>query len=139
MRYPDYRASFASVGGSPLVLDAAWQEIAATLAAEVLRLHDEIDRLNGGGDAKAPLSSHADEGHPLWPLWVGLHLDELDRLGKVWRGVLDGWCPRCGLELVPGPYPPFQMCEDDNLCFIASDGHFALDEIDRARDRGPDS
>jgi hypothetical protein len=28
--------------------------------------------------------------------------------------------------------------EEDNLCFIASDGQFALDQIDRALDRGPD-
>jgi hypothetical protein len=116
----------------------AWQTIANELASEVTRLHQEIDRLKGG-DAKAPMISRADHGHPLWETWVELDLDDVWHLADAHATVLHGDCPKCKGKLAPGPYGDFQMCEDDNLCFIAGHGSFALDEIDRARDRGPDA
>lgn len=120
-------------------------QIADTLATEVNRLRSEIDRLKGG-DSKAPIESKADWTHPLYKLWVELRLDVLENLEEAWAQVRygnkeRGRCPKCDSDepLTEGPYAPFRQCSDCQLCFIASDRHFALDTIERAQDRGPDA
>jgi hypothetical protein len=120
-----------------------WESIAQELAGEVTRLRSEIDRLKGG-DQKAPLESKADWTHPLYREWVEMHLDDLDNLRQAWGLVVDvhygvGECPKCAGPLTEGPYAPFRQCLDDGLCFAATNGHFALDTIERAQDRGPDA
>lgn len=115
-----------------------WQTIANELAAEVTRLHKEIDRLKGG-DAEAPLHSHADWTHPLYKLWIEMGLDDVPTLQKAWGAVFEGACPKCEASLDSGPYEPFRECRDCGLCFIATKGSFALDTIERADERGPDA
>lgn len=118
-----------------------WQQIANEMAAEVIRLRAEVDRLSelqrGGG--KSPLESKADWTHPLYETWVEMGLDEVGTLADAWAEVGRGSCPKCDLPLLSGPYEPFQQCLDCQLCYIASDGHFALDTIERAQERGPDA
>jgi hypothetical protein len=114
-----------------------WEEIAKELAFEVTRLRSEIDRLKGGG--KAPLHSHADWTHPLYPLWIEMGLDDNAKLEAAWNAVFADRCPKCEGTLEDGPYDPFKQCADDGLCFIVGDGHFAIDTLERAQERGPDS
>lgn len=117
-----------------------WQQIANEMAAEVIRLRAEVDRLSelqrGGG--KAPLASHADWTHPLYKLWIEMGLDDLEKLHAAWFAVTHDVCPQCEGHLARGPYEPFQNCADCQLCFIAGPGTFALDTLERAIDRGPD-
>lgn len=116
-----------------------WRDIANELAAEVTRLHDEIDRLQGGA-SKEPLASHADWTHPLYPLWIELGLDDLTGLVAAWHEVIEHRCPKCNGALVADVYvAPMVVCPDCQLCFEARDGHFAIDTVDRAMERGPDA
>ncbi len=114
-----------------------WEAIAQELAAEVNRLRSEIDRLKGGGNA--PLHSHADWTHPLYALWIELGLDDNAKLQAAWNAAFAGRCPKCDDALALGPYDPFQQCPGCQLCYIAGDGHFAIDTLERAIDRGPDA
>jgi hypothetical protein len=114
-----------------------WQEIANTLAAEVTRLHAEIDRLKGGASVE-PLTSNADWTHPLYAEWVMHGWDNIEKLHDAWHAVILGHCPVCGERLRPGPYAPFKTC-DCGLCFAASDRHFLFDTVERAMDLGPDA
>lgn len=117
-----------------------WQEIAETLGAEVTRLHNEIDRLHKGpiGDPPKP-TGRVDRGHPLAALWFEYGLDRPDQYATAWSMVHDDLCPVCTGSLEPGPYAPFNgQCADCNLCWIATDAYLAMDQIDRAIDRGPD-
>jgi len=131
-----YNARAAAALSEPL----DWQQIANEMAAEVIRLRAEVDRLSelqrGGG--KAPLASHADWTHPLYPIWVGLGLDELPKLHAAWDLVRREFCPKCEGCLNPGPYGLFWQCDDCQLCYIASDGQFAIDTLERTLNRGPD-
>ncbi len=121
-----------------------WEAIAQELAGEVTRLRAEIDRLKVG-DNKAPLASKADWTHPLYALWVEMGLDNLSNLEEAWAQVRygnkeRGRCPKCDGDepLTEGPYAPFRQCLDCQVCYIASDHHFALDTLERAQERGPD-
>lgn len=99
-------------------------------------IEEQLQR--GGG--KAPLASHADWTHPLYPLWVELHLDDVTGLAGAWTSVaMRAECAKCLGPLHDGPYPPFTMCDECQLCFEVRDGHFALDTLERAMDRGPDA
>lgn len=117
-----------------------WQKIANELAAEVTRLHDEIDRMHRGpvGDPPA-LTGHMDRDHPLARLWFELRLDDQETHDTAWTRVTEGRCGACDGALTPGPYRPFAgRCEDCNLAWIADPRSLGLDQIDRAIDRGPD-
>jgi hypothetical protein len=54
------------------------------------------------------------------------------------------WRPRAGAA-PEGPdrevsvLPRSRIHLDDGLCFIATDGHFAIDTIERAQERGPEA
>lgn len=68
------------------------------------------------------------------------HGDASWALQSAWLSLVDlRLCPKCGETVLDGPFAPFIQCLDDGLCFIATDGHFALDTIERAQERGPDA
>jgi hypothetical protein len=114
-----------------------WRAIADELAGEVTRLRMEIDRLQGGA-SKEPLESKADWTHPLYPLWVELHLDDIEKLRIAWNFVArQNHCWKCDSPLLP--LHGGATCEDCALVYYASDGHFAIDTVERAMDRGPDA
>ena len=128
--------------GTALSEPLDWQQIANEMAAEVIRLRAEVDRLSelqrGGG--KAPLESKADWTHPLYPLWVELGLDDLTGLVAAWHEGIEKRCPKCTGALFADVYTaPMVVCPDCQLCYIASDGHFAIDTVERAMERGPDA
>lgn len=114
-----------------------WEAIAHQLAGEVTRLRLEIDRLKGG-PSQQPLQSKADWTHPLYPLWVELHLDDIEKLRIAWDFVAHrNHCWKCDSPLLP--LYGGAACEDCALVYYASDGHFALDTVERAQDRGADA
>ena len=116
-----------------------WEAIAQELAGEVTRLRSEIDRLKGG-DSQGPLESKADWTHPLYERWVEMGLDDLGKLREAWTLIwVSNECPACRADLTKGPYAPFVQCELCQLCFIATDKHFAIDTLERAQERGPDA
>jgi len=115
-----------------------WEVIAHELADEVKRLRAEIDRLQGGA-GEAPLESKADWTHPLYQMWIEMGLDDIGQLDLAWGTVVRGECAKCAGPLTDGPYTPFKTCPDCQLCFIASKGHFAIDTLERAQERGPDA
>jgi hypothetical protein len=126
--------------GTALSEPLDWQQIANEMAAEVIRLRAEVDRLSdlqrGGG--KEPLESKADWTHPLYPLWIELHLDDIEKLRIAWDFVAHrNHCWKCDSPLLP--LYGGAACEDCALVYYASDGHFALDTVERAMDRGPDA
>jgi hypothetical protein len=113
-----------------------WEAIAQELAGEVTRLRSEIDRLKGG-DGKEPLASKADWTHPLYPVWVALGLDDIHVLVAAWHEVRDGRCPKCQGSVESAEYAD-AVCDPCQLVYYATDGHFAIDTVERAMDRGPD-
>jgi hypothetical protein len=123
--------------------DGVWVGMSDVLSQEIKRLSAEVDRLErikGGTEHTGPLSSHADPGHPLYPLWQELGLNDPERLVECWEIVnVQHCCPKCGRSLAFGNTPIGGVCEGCSLLWYAPPGHFALDTIERARARGPDS
>ncbi len=118
-----------------------WQTIANELAAEVTRLHDEIDRLRGG-EHKVPLISRADWTHPLYPLWIEMGLDDIAVLQEAWRAVfVRRQCLKCEGALAEHVVDADALggCLDCGLLYYVRDGHFGIDTIERAQERGPDA
>jgi|SRR5579864_760643 len=132
------RARFAKRGIVPQTsiewreVAEAQQRIAADLAAEVLRLQGEVDRLSKLGqpeDEKPPtVSPFRDLGHPCWPMHVAMNLDTQEGLDKAWLRVRDGNCGKCGEPMEPAHFEGYDgYCGDCQLLWSLSPGHFAFE------------
>ena len=88
-----------------------------------------------------PIASKADWTHPLYPLWIELGLDDIAVLQDAWRTVfVRRQCFKCGVGLAERVVDMNALggCFDCGLLWYVADGHFGIDTIDRAQERGPD-
>lgn len=114
------------------------------LIAEIDRLHGEVERLSKialtatSGGAPILLPGRGDIGHPMYRRWVELGLDDQAMLTLAWEAVTADRCVMCDGPLVAGPHKPLKTCDACQMCWLATDGRFAIDTLDRAIDRGAD-